>query len=144
MLLCLQQLEMSGRHGALGHRIQLQLVLQTAERFAKSFEREGVNLWRDSSIRSGEAFDAVIENALKPIMFELTHTAALAVVMCVAAGCSHSHPSRTAHEVAASADSSSDEVDHFPPCDKLSVADLQPFFNTSIKKIADPPSSTPA
>ena len=39
--------------------------LQTAERFAKSFEREGISVWWDSSIRSGEAFDAVIESALK-------------------------------------------------------------------------------
>jgi TolB-like protein len=39
--------------------------VRTAERFAKSFEREGISVWWDSSIRSDEAFDAVIENALK-------------------------------------------------------------------------------
>jgi len=71
-------------------------------------------------------------------------SAALAVVMCLAAGCSDSHSSPAAHAVAASADDPSDEVNHFPPCDKLSVADVQPFFNTPIKKIADPPSSAPA
>ncbi len=39
--------------------------VQTAKRFAESFEREGISVWWDASIRSGEAFDAVIENALK-------------------------------------------------------------------------------
>ena len=39
--------------------------LQSAKRFAESFEREGLSVWWDSSIRSGEAFDAVIENALR-------------------------------------------------------------------------------
>jgi TolB-like protein len=39
--------------------------VQTAKRFAESFEREGISVWWDASIRSGDAFDAVIENALK-------------------------------------------------------------------------------
>jgi hypothetical protein len=39
--------------------------LRTAERFASAFEREGLGVWWDSSIRSGEAFDAVIESALR-------------------------------------------------------------------------------
>jgi TolB-like protein len=38
---------------------------QTAKRFAESFEREGLSVWWDATIRSGEAFDAAIENALK-------------------------------------------------------------------------------
>jgi TolB-like protein len=37
----------------------------TASRFAKGFEREGFTVWWDASLRSGEAFDAAIENALK-------------------------------------------------------------------------------
>jgi TolB-like protein/Flp pilus assembly protein TadD len=76
--------EMSGRHGGLSYRIRLQPSVhiagsrlpdiflsyghddaRTAERFAKSFEREGMSVWWDSSIRSGEAFDAAIESALK-------------------------------------------------------------------------------
>jgi TolB-like protein/Tfp pilus assembly protein PilF len=55
-----------------GHNAGSRLLLsyghgdvQTAERFAKSFEREGISVWWDSSIRSGEAFDALIEEALK-------------------------------------------------------------------------------
>jgi len=40
-------------------------------------------------------------------------------------------------------DDPSDEVNHFRPCEKLSVADVQPFFNTPIKKISDPPSDAP-
>jgi TolB-like protein/Flp pilus assembly protein TadD len=39
--------------------------LQSAKRFAENFEREGLSVWWDSSIRSGEAFDAVIEKALR-------------------------------------------------------------------------------
>jgi TolB-like protein len=39
--------------------------VQTAKRFAESFEREGISVWWDASIRAGEAFDAVIESALK-------------------------------------------------------------------------------
>ena len=71
-------------------------------------------------------------------------SAALAAVMCLAAGCSDSHSSQAAHAAAASADDSSDEVNHFQPCEKLSVADVQPFFNTPIKKIAELPSSAPS
>ena len=44
---------------------------------------------------------------------------------------------------ATSSDDSSGEVNHFRPCEKLSVADVQPFFNTPIKKISDPPSDAP-
>jgi hypothetical protein len=39
--------------------------LSTASRFAKGFEREGFTVWWDASLRSGEAFDAAIESALK-------------------------------------------------------------------------------
>lgn len=37
----------------------------TASRFAEGFEREGLTVWWDASLRSGEAFDAAIESALK-------------------------------------------------------------------------------
>jgi TolB-like protein len=37
----------------------------TARRFAEGFERAGFSVWWDSSIRSGEAFDAAIEQALE-------------------------------------------------------------------------------
>ncbi len=37
----------------------------TARRFAESFEREGFNVWWDASLRSGDAFDAAIEAALR-------------------------------------------------------------------------------
>ena len=39
--------------------------LSTASRFAQGFEREGFTVWWDASLRSGEAFDAAIESALK-------------------------------------------------------------------------------
>lgn len=39
--------------------------LSTASRFAEGFEREGLTVWWDASLRSGEAFDAAIESALK-------------------------------------------------------------------------------
>ena len=39
--------------------------LSTASRFAEGFEREGFTVWWDASLRSGEAFDAAIESALK-------------------------------------------------------------------------------
>ncbi len=39
--------------------------LQTASRFAEGFEREGLTVWWDTSLRSGEAFDAAIESALR-------------------------------------------------------------------------------
>jgi len=35
-----------------------------AERFAKGLEREGLHVWWDAALRSGEAYDQVIENAL--------------------------------------------------------------------------------
>ncbi len=35
-----------------------------AERFAKALEREGLDVWWDAALRSGEAYDQVIENAL--------------------------------------------------------------------------------
>jgi TolB-like protein/Tfp pilus assembly protein PilF len=37
----------------------------TARRFADSFEREGFSVWWDASLRSGDAFDATIEAALR-------------------------------------------------------------------------------
>src|ERR1700733_14924744 len=37
----------------------------TARRFAESFEREGFSVWWDASLRSGDAFDATIESALR-------------------------------------------------------------------------------
>jgi TolB-like protein/Tfp pilus assembly protein PilF len=37
----------------------------TARRFAESFEREGFSVWWDASLRSGDAFDATIEAALR-------------------------------------------------------------------------------
>ncbi len=37
----------------------------TARRFAESFEREGFSVWWDASLRSGDAFDAAIEAALR-------------------------------------------------------------------------------
>jgi TolB-like protein/Flp pilus assembly protein TadD len=39
--------------------------LSTASRFAEGFEREGFTVWWDASLRTGEAFDAAIESALK-------------------------------------------------------------------------------
>ena len=36
-----------------------------ARRFAESFEREGFSVWWDASLRSGDAFDATIEAALR-------------------------------------------------------------------------------
>jgi TolB-like protein len=39
--------------------------IDTARRFAESFEREGFNVWWDATLRSGEAFDQSIERALK-------------------------------------------------------------------------------
>ena len=43
-----------------GHR-----DVATAQRFAESFEREGFTVWWDASLRSGDAFDATIEAALR-------------------------------------------------------------------------------
>ncbi len=37
----------------------------TARRFAEGLERAGFSIWWDSSLRSGDAFDAAIENALQ-------------------------------------------------------------------------------
>jgi TolB-like protein len=37
----------------------------TARRFAEAFEREGLTVWWDASLRSGDAFDTAIETALK-------------------------------------------------------------------------------
>jgi TolB-like protein len=37
----------------------------TVRRFAEGFEREGLNVWWDVTLRSGEAFDQAIEKALK-------------------------------------------------------------------------------
>jgi TolB-like protein len=39
--------------------------LPTAKLFADSFQREGFKVWWDATMRSGEAFDAAIETALK-------------------------------------------------------------------------------
>jgi TolB-like protein/tetratricopeptide (TPR) repeat protein len=39
--------------------------LATAKRFAESLQREGFTVWWDASLRSGEAFDVAIENALR-------------------------------------------------------------------------------
>ncbi len=36
-----------------------------ARRFAEAFEREGFNVWWDATLRSGEAYDEVTENALR-------------------------------------------------------------------------------
>jgi hypothetical protein len=69
---------------------------------------------------------------------------ALASLLCIVAGCSDNHTSPATPAVDASADAASDELNHFQPCDKLSVADVQPFFNTPIKKIPDAPSTAPS
>ncbi len=37
----------------------------TARRFAEAFEREGLSVWWDATLRSGEAYDQVTERALK-------------------------------------------------------------------------------
>jgi TolB-like protein len=37
----------------------------TARRFAEAFEREGLSVWWDQTLRSGEAYDQVTEKALK-------------------------------------------------------------------------------
>jgi TolB-like protein/Tfp pilus assembly protein PilF len=37
----------------------------TAQLYAQAFEREGLTVWWDTSLRSGQAFDAAIEEALK-------------------------------------------------------------------------------
>ena len=37
----------------------------TARRFAEAFEREGFSVWWDATLRSGEAYDEVTENALR-------------------------------------------------------------------------------
>jgi len=37
----------------------------TAKRFAESFAREGFSVWWDARLRSGDAFDATIEAALR-------------------------------------------------------------------------------
>jgi len=37
----------------------------TARRFAEGFEREGLSVWWDTALRSGEAYDQVTEKALK-------------------------------------------------------------------------------
>ena len=39
--------------------------IDTARRFAESFEREGFKVWWDATLRSSEAFDQSIERALK-------------------------------------------------------------------------------
>lgn len=39
--------------------------LAAARRFAEAFEREGLTVWWDAALRSGEAFDSVIEAALE-------------------------------------------------------------------------------
>jgi TolB-like protein/tetratricopeptide (TPR) repeat protein len=39
--------------------------LATARRFAEGLEREGFAVWWDASLRSGDAFDVAIENALR-------------------------------------------------------------------------------
>ncbi|MEJ0007565.1 MAG: toll/interleukin-1 receptor domain-containing protein [Steroidobacteraceae bacterium] len=36
----------------------------TARRYAEGFEREGLNVWWDQTLRSGEAYDKVTERAL--------------------------------------------------------------------------------
>jgi hypothetical protein len=73
--------------------------------------------------------------------------AAVAAVICFGAGCSSGSSGSSASIAGAAAsaasDASSDEVNHFKPCDKLSVADVQPFFNTPIKKMAEPANSSP-
>jgi TolB-like protein len=38
---------------------------ETAKRFAEGFTREGFNVWWDASLRSGEIYDEVTENALR-------------------------------------------------------------------------------
>ena len=37
----------------------------TARRFAEAFEREGLAVWWDATLRSGEAYDEVTEKALR-------------------------------------------------------------------------------
>lgn len=37
----------------------------TAQRFAEAFEREGISVWWDSTLHSGDAYDKVTEKALK-------------------------------------------------------------------------------
>jgi hypothetical protein len=71
---------------------------------------------------------------------------AVAAALCLAA-CSNNNSNNNAsaaagehaaQTAAASAGDASDEVNHFQPCEKLSVADVQPFFNTPIKKLDQP------
>ena len=71
---------------------------------------------------------------------------AVAAALCLAA-CSNNnsndnaaagdHAAPAAQSTAAPA-GDADEVNHFQPCEKLSVADVQPFFNTPIKKLDQP------
>jgi TIR domain len=37
----------------------------TARRFAEAFEREGLDVWWDATLHSGEAYDQVTEKALR-------------------------------------------------------------------------------
>ena len=37
----------------------------TARRFAEAFEREGFQVWWDATLRSGEAYDRVTEQAVR-------------------------------------------------------------------------------
>jgi hypothetical protein len=80
---------------------------------------------------------------MKTAVTKFASTAACVALMSLAAGCSGNHAPASGQAIAAAPEQQSDEVNNFRPCDKLSVADVQPFFNTPIKKIADAPSDAP-
>ena len=80
---------------------------------------------------------------MKSTVKQFALRAACVVLMSLAAGCSASHAPASGQALAAAPEQQSDEVNNFRPCDKLSVADVQPFFNTPIKKVADAPSDAP-
>jgi hypothetical protein len=80
---------------------------------------------------------------MRALKVKFAVSAAFLALIGLAAGCSNGQAPATGQSVAASPEESSDEVNHFRPCDKLSVSDVQPLFNTAIKKIPDPPSDAP-
>jgi hypothetical protein len=80
---------------------------------------------------------------MKTTVTEFALSAACVALMSLVVGCSGSHAPASGQALAAAPEQQSDDVNNFRPCDKLSVADVQPFFNTPIKKVADASGDAP-
>jgi hypothetical protein len=80
---------------------------------------------------------------MKNSIVKVAGIAALSAVISAAAGCSGNHQTQSGQAAAVTLTATTDDVKPLRPCEKLSVADVQPLFNTPVEIVPDPVSDAP-